>query len=202
VKIILYELAPTRSARVRWALLEAGLAFESIQMGVDIFKSESLARIHPLGKLPAVLLDGKPLFESAAIVTAIADLVPKKRLIAPQGSWSRHLHDQWVCFILSEMEPFVQSSEINTSDFVLPPEEHVPDIIPQNNRIYRKAAAVLENYFSEHDYLIDNRFSVTDITLAYTLCWGQEQKLIEDFPNLNRYMDKLYARPLCPLKKP
>ena len=83
--ITLFELGPTRSARVRWMLLEAGLAYESVGNRVEIIGSEELRNIHPLGKLPAAFIDGKPLFELAAIVTAIADLVPEKDLIAKPG---------------------------------------------------------------------------------------------------------------------
>ena len=92
--IKLFELGPTRSARVRWTLLEAGLAYESVGNRVQIIGSDELRNIHPLGKLPAAIIDGKPLFESAAIVTAIADLVPEKNLIAKAGTWSRNLHYQ------------------------------------------------------------------------------------------------------------
>ena len=179
--IKLYELGSTRSSRVRWVLQEAELPFESIQNGVQIFKSPELLCIHPLGKLPAVTIDSHPLFESAAIVTAIADLVPEKRLIAKPESWSRHLHNQWVCFALSEMEPFVNSTEINSIDFVLPPEQHVPDIIPQNNKMYQKAATAVETHLTNNNYLVDDTFSATDIIVSYTLLWGQEQKLLGEY---------------------
>jgi len=201
IKIKLFELGPTRSARVRWALLEADLPFESVQQGVDIFNSPELLTVHPLGKLPAVLINDKPLFESAAIVTAIADLVPEKGLL-PTDSWGRNLHNQWVCFALNEMDPFVQSSEINSIDFILPKEQRVPDIILQNNMLYRKAASAVEKHLSQHAYLVEERFTAADIVMAYTLCWGQEQKLLTDFPNINRYMDTLYSREHCPLLKP
>jgi glutathione S-transferase len=71
--IKLFELGPTRSARVRWMLLEAELPYDSVGNSVEVFRSAELRSIHPLGKLPAAIIDGKPLFESAAIVTAIAD---------------------------------------------------------------------------------------------------------------------------------
>ena len=110
--IQLFELAPTRSSRARWALLEAELPFTSLGNDVSIIGSDVLREVHPLGKLPAIRIDGRPLFESAAIVAAIADLVPEKHLIAKPGTWSRCLHDQWVSFALSEMEAFVQSQRL------------------------------------------------------------------------------------------
>ena len=51
--IKLFELGPTRSSRVRWTLLEAGLDYESIGNSVEVFQSEELRQVHPLGKLPA-----------------------------------------------------------------------------------------------------------------------------------------------------
>jgi glutathione S-transferase len=199
--IKLFELGPTRSARVRWTLLEAGLAYESVGNSVEIFGSDELRSIHPLGKLPAAIIDGKPLFESAAIVTAIADLLPEKGLIARPGTWSRNLHYQWVCFSLTEMEPYVHSTEINTMDFVLPETQHVPAIIEQNSIMYKRAASVLDTVFEQTDYLIENRFSATDIIVGYTISWGQEQGLLSGFPNLLAYLERLLGREHCTLKR-
>ena len=117
-RIQLYELGPTRSARCHWALLEAGLDYESVGNTPETIGSDALKKIHPLGKLPAAIIDGKPLFESAAIATAIADMVPDRALIAPSGTWERALHDQWVYFTLTEMEPYIWSTELNSDDFV------------------------------------------------------------------------------------
>ncbi len=197
--IKLFELGPTRSARVRWTLLEAGLEYESIGNRVDIIGSEELRKVHPLGKLPAAIIDGKPLFESAAIASAIADLVPEKDLIAKPGTWSRYLHYQWVCFALTEMEAHVQSTEINSIDFVIPESQHVPGIIEQNSMMFKRGAAALNTVLGETDYLIEDRFSVTDIIVGYTVAWGQEQGLLSGFPNLVAYLERLLEREHCTL---
>ena len=199
--IKLYELGPTRSARCRWTLLEAGLEYESMGNQASFIGSTALRKIHPLGKLPAALIDGKPLFESAAISTAIADLVPDQDLVAKPGTWSRTLHDQWVCFALSEMEAWVWSTELNSMDFVLPESQHVPAIIEQNAMMYKRSAAVLETVLGQSDYLIDNRFTVTDIIVAYTIGFGREQGLLDNFPNLQAYFDRLLKRPHCTLSR-
>ena len=197
--IKLFELGPTRSARCRWTLLEAGLEYESIGNRPDIIGSEELRKVHPLGKLPAAIIDGKPLFESAAISTAIADLVPEKDLVAKPGTWSRTLHDQWVCFALTEMEPWVSSTELNSLDFVLPKDQHVPAIIQQNSMMFRRSAAALEEVLGKTAYLIEGRFTVTDIIVGYTINFGHEQGLVSEFPNLLAYLKRLYQREHCTL---
>ena len=197
--IKLFELGPTRSARCRWTLLEAGLEYESIGNRPDIIGSEELRKVHPLGKLPAAFIDGRPLFESAAISTAIADLVPEKDLVAKPGTWSRALHDQWVCFALTEMEPWVSSTELNSLDFVLPKDQHVPAIIQQNSMMFRRSAAALEEVLGKTAYLVEGRFTVTDIIVGYTINFGHEQGLVSEFPNLMAYLKRLYQREHCTL---
>ena len=197
--IKLFELGPTRSARCRWTLLEAGLEYESIGNRPDIIGSEELRKVHPLGKLPAAIIDGRPLFESAAISTAIADLVPEKDLVAKPGTWSRALHDQWVCFALTEMEPWVSSTELNSLDFVLPKDQHVPAIIQQNSMMFRRSAAALEEVLGMTAYLVEGRFTVTDIIVGYTINFGHEQGLVSEFPNLMAYLKRLYQREHCTL---
>ena len=75
--ITLYEYGPSRSKQVRWALLELELEFNSIE-GLEILHSDELKKVNPMGKVPAVLINGEPLFEAAAICTYLADLVPEK----------------------------------------------------------------------------------------------------------------------------
>jgi glutathione S-transferase len=182
-------------------LLEAGIPYESIGNKVGVIGSEELKRVHPLGKLPAALIDGRPLFESAAIVTAIADLVPEKNLIARHGTWERNLHYQWTSFALTEMEAHLQSSEANSSDFLLPESQQVRAIIAQNAMFCRRAAAVLDEVLAESDYLVENRFSATDVIVGYTVSWCQEQKLLDGLSNLEAYFERLLAREHCTLKR-
>ena len=198
-KIQLYELGPTRSARCRWTLLEAGLEYESIGNRPEIIGSEELLEVHPLGKLPAALIDGKPVFESAAIAAAIADLVPEKKLIAEPGTWSRVQHDQWVLFALTEMEAWAWTAELNTMDFVFPEEEHVPGIVAQSEILYKRSAQALDRYLGTTPYLVEGRFTVADIIVGYTLSFGEELRWIHEFSNLNAYMARLHEREHCTL---
>lgn len=195
--IKLYELAPTRSARCRWILLETGLPYESIDRGPAIFGSDELKAVHPLGKLPAAVIDGKPLFESAAIATAIADLVPEQNLVAKPGTWSRTLHDQWVSYALTELEAWMWSSAINT--FMLAEELRIPAVIDQNAAMFARGAAGMDAVLADVDYLVDDRFSVTDIIAAYAVNWGRLNGLLEGFENLNDYLERLFVREHCTL---
>ena len=170
--ITLYEHFPTCSSRCRWTLLEAGLEFKSTE-GAGLMHSEELTKIQPLGKLPAIVIDGKPLFESAAICTVLADLVPEKKLLAASGTWARAQHEQWISFGLTELEAHLWSSFRNT--VVLPEDDRVHDIVAQNSAAFQTAAAVLDDALGRSEYLVDDQFSVTDIVLGHIVNWGRRQ---------------------------
>jgi glutathione S-transferase len=194
--ITLYEYGPSRSKQARWALLELGLEFHAIE-GRDILHSDELKRVNPMGKVPAVVIDGEPLFEAAAICTHLADLVPEKELIAPAGTQERALHMQWVSFALTEMEAYLWSNARNT--FVLPEEERITALFKQNAKAYVGAAKVLDKVLQDTDYLVGNRFSVTDILVGFIVNWGNGVKLLEKTPNLQKYLARLKERPHCTL---
>jgi glutathione S-transferase len=136
-----------------------------------------------------------------AIAAALADLVPEKNLISKPGTWSRNLHYQWATFAINEMDPYLHSSEINTVDFILPKNQHVPAIIEQNTMMPKRAVAVPEAALRETDYLVDGCFSATDIIVGYTISWCQEQRLLDGCSNLIAYLERLLARPHCTLTR-
>lgn len=197
--IRLYEYGPSRSVRARWTLLEAGLEFEAVNAR-ELIGTKDYRRIHPQGKIPALEIEGRVLFESAAIATWVADQVPDAGLIAPSGTWQRALHDQWVSFALTELEAYLWSSFRNTS--LLPEDQRVAEILPQNARFASSAAKVLDAELGKRDYLVEDRFTVTDIIVGYTVNWARQARLIDDRDNLRAYLERLYEREHCVLTKP
>lgn len=203
MQIVLYELGPTRSARCRWTLLEAGLDFESRGNSPEIFESSELRNVHPLRKLPVAVIEGKPLFESTAICTAIADLVPERNLIGKPRTWARALHNQWTSFVLTELESWLWSTDLNTDEhgFLMPLEEQQPAIVKQNRKLAQRSAAVLDTHLGQTDYFIDDRFMVTDIIAGYTVSWLEELGWLDEFTNLTAYLDRLHDREHCTLTR-
>ena len=195
--ILLYELQPTRSARVRWTLLELGVPFESIEgQGREIFAMPELAQIHPMSKLPALRDNGRPLFESAAICTWLADSHPQAGLIAPSGTWARALHDQWTAFTLAEVEANLWHTARNR--FLYSEEERVTAVYEQNAKEAKRGLAVFDGALKGKSWLIEDRFSVTDIFVGYTVIWARVQGLTADLPNVTAYAERILARPRCP----
>ena len=100
------------------------------------------------------------------------------------------------------MEPWLWSSQINSVDALMPKEHQVPAIIEQNNALFRRGAAVLDAVLAESHYLVEDRFTVTDIIVGYTVNWGARYGLLAGFGNLLSYLDRLHEREHCALRRP
>ena len=195
----LYELAPSRSKRVKWILLELGMLYESITgKPPELFQRPDLRRIHPMGKVPAIDVDGNGLFESVAICTYLADQAPEKGLITASGTWTRALHDQWSCFALTEMEAWAWSTFRSTN--VVDEDKRVPEMYEFNKEAYREGATVLNDVLGKCHYLIDDKFSVTDIIVSWTCHFGQALDYIDGFENITAYLDRVKNRAHCTLE--
>ncbi|MBM84550.1 MAG: hypothetical protein CMM47_00810 [Rhodospirillaceae bacterium] len=194
--VTLYEHGTNRSARVRWTALEAGIDYQAISRP-DLIGSDELRRVHPLAKLPAAEIDGRPLFESTSICTYLADHAPVIDLIANPGSWARAKHDQWVAFTLAEMDAWLWNTAINK--YVLPENQRMDAGFTQNNKMFQRSAAVLDRVLSHQPFLVEDRFTVTDIIVGWSVNWGRRTGNLKGFNNLKAYLDRLFQRPFCTL---
>lgn len=197
-KITLYGLGPTRSARCQWTLLELGVDFEFIEKR-ELIGSDELRKIHPQAKLPAIVIDGAPLFESTAICTYLCDLHPGSNLLARPGTRERALHDQWSAFALSEMECYLWSTAKHTSFY--PEEKRVAGVVKPNNEEFRAGATVINSLLKNQHFMLGDTFTVTDIVVAWTLNWGRRMQLIDGFDNISGYLSRLFARTHCTLNQ-
>lgn len=91
-----------RAFRVRWALEEAGVAYNvrTLALGPEQRSPEHLAR-QPFGQAPAIEEDGLILFESGAIALYVAE---KSERLLPQDRIERERATAWVFSALNSVE--------------------------------------------------------------------------------------------------
>lgn len=81
--------------RAAIVLAEKGIAFE--RLDVDLAnKPDWFLRISPLGKTPVLLVDGEPIFESAAICEYLEDTTLPR--LHPENALQRARHRAWMEF--------------------------------------------------------------------------------------------------------
>lgn len=96
------------------ALAVAGIPYDRVVLDLEREADRTRLRaLNPLGQLPtAVLPDGTPLTESAAIVLAAADAAPGALLAPPIGHPDRIRFQRWLVFVVAALYPtFVYGDE-------------------------------------------------------------------------------------------
>jgi glutathione S-transferase len=106
-KLTLYFAPGSSSMAVHIALHEIGVPFE--RRPVSLAKrqqhtSDYLA-INPEGKVPTLLIDGRPLTEVAAILFYLARRFPKAALLPPHDVEAQAQAVSWMSFIASSLHP-------------------------------------------------------------------------------------------------
>ena len=76
-QITLYGAGTTRSSRCRWTLMELGLNFHYVDNNALIGTAE-LKKIQPLGKLPAIVIDGDSFLNLLLSAHTSAIFIPRK----------------------------------------------------------------------------------------------------------------------------
>jgi glutathione S-transferase len=56
-------------------------------------------------------------------------------------------------------------------------------------------AAVLAEHMKGRQFLLANTVTIADFVMAYTLDWANEAQLLDGFPRLQDYVNRMYARP-------
>ncbi|RQM44034.1 glutathione S-transferase family protein [Paraburkholderia bannensis] len=193
----LYGFAGTRTQRALWGLKEVDADFEFISVNLleGEHKRPDYLRLNPAGKVP-VLVDGDRVIpESAAIVLYLADKYPEKGLL-PDDLDERAQVYRWTMFAVTELEQPLW--RITRHSFIYPPDQRSPADIELARSDFKTMAAILEKHLDGREFIVGNRLTVADCVTAYLIDWAGEVQLLDGFPRLRDYLERLYARPEAP----
>ncbi|WP_394845078.1 glutathione S-transferase family protein [Pendulispora brunnea] len=193
----LYGFAPTRSIRVLWMLRELGLEFEYVN--VDLRSGEArrpeFLELNPAAKVP-VLADGDlVLTESVAIVLYLAEKHPEKGFLPVELRERAEVH-RWLLFTATELEQPLW--RISKHRVLYPPEKRIAAEISNAGDDFKAMAAVLDEHMASRAFVAGSHVTVADFVLAYTLDWANEVQLLDTYPRLRDYMERMYRRPAAP----
>ncbi|WP_010093840.1 glutathione S-transferase family protein [Burkholderia ubonensis] len=193
----LYGFAGTRSQRALWGLkeLDADFEFISVNLLEGEHKRPEFLRLNPAGKVP-VLVDGDLVIpESAAIVLYLADKYPQKALL-PVDLAARAQAYRWVMFAVTELEQPLW--RITRHTMLYPPDKRLPADIALAREDFVNMAAILDRHLDGRAFIVGDTLTVADCVTAYLIDWANELELIDAFPQLQAYLERLYARPNAP----
>jgi glutathione S-transferase len=174
--LTLYFAPGSSSMAPHIALHEVGAPFESrpISLGRKQNRDPDYLAINPEGKVPTLLIDGRPLTEVAGILFYLARRFPQADLLAAGDPEAEAHVVSWMSFIAATIHPARRQG------------------LEHSRAVY----AVAEQRLEDKQWAID-RYSVADIHL-FRLFWRFRESLNPapgEFPNLSAHYDRMMARP-------
>jgi glutathione S-transferase len=176
-----------RDLRVRWALEEAGLAYETRLIGIEERTSDAHRRRHPFAMVPVLESGGETLIESGAIVHSIAE---ECEALMPAGRRTETL--AWMFVALNTVEPPIQT--LSAMDLQHKDEDWAKLRRPAAVDAVKARLAALSEWLDGRDYLL-GRFTAADILMTTVLRLIRHTDLVSGVSVLDAYVKRCEARP-------
>jgi glutathione S-transferase len=197
IKVTAFKWVPpfaqglVRDLRVRWALGEAGLAYEERLIGPNDQKSADYRRLQPFGQVPVLEQDGQTLFESGAIVLHVAN---QSEALMPAEADARELVRTWAFASLNTVEPPIMM--LNVVD--LQPGGAPKGAEQLREGIVKMIGTRLDSvaaFLGEREHLVAGRFTAADLLMTTVLRILRTTDLVTQRPTLDAYRARGEARP-------
>ncbi len=179
--------------RSLWLLHELGLDFDLVvhDFGPDL-RSESYLAKHPLGRVPALEIDGAVLFETGAITEYLCETRAGGDLYRAPGTPERMAWLQWLHY--AETVAVHAASLTQQHIVIYEDKDRSAVVIKLETRRLEKALEVLDTHLNGRDYLLSG-FSAADISVGYSAYVAQFFVDLSRFENLSRWFETLSRRP-------
>ena len=188
--ITLYTAATPNAYKVSVALEEMNLTYELVKIDLSTGeqKSPAFLAINPNGRVPALVDDGFPIFESGAILLYLAE---KTGLLMPSDPQGKSRVIQWLMFQMGGIGPMMGQANVFFRYFP----EKIPAAIARYQGEGRRLFTVLDKHLENNEYLAGD-YSIADIA---NWCWVRTAKWsgieTEGLPNLLRWKAAISERP-------
>jgi glutathione S-transferase len=193
--ITVFERSPdrgrglARDMRVRWALEEAGQAYEVRLVSFDAMKEPAHRALHPFGQIPTYEEGDLALFESGAIVLHIAEH-HAGLLLGYAHARARAI--TWLFAALNTIEPPIL--DLQNIRFMEADKSWYAQRLPLVEDRIRHRLRELSARLGEAHWL-DGGFSVGDLMMVSVLIRLKTSGLLDEYPNLSAYVARGEARP-------
>lgn len=157
-------------------------------------KSEEYLRLNPAGRIPTLVVDEQPIFESPAICMHICELHPHSGLMPAIGDPKRPLFYQWLAFLNNTLQ-----AELMVRYY---PHRHtndassIPNVVAAQDERIAEALSIINDQLKYNDYLLGSTLTACDYFLFMLAEWSLPiEKSPLTFKHLADYLKRLCENP-------
>ncbi len=185
--LTLYTNPMSRGRIARWMLEEVGAAYRVEILGYGgTMKADAFVAINPMGKVPAIVHDGRVVTETAAICAYLADAFPDAGL-APLPD-ERADYYRWLFFAAGPVEQAVANRMLGVT-----PSDEQQMVVGYGH--YDRVVATLDRALATGPYIAGDRFTAADVYLGAQVMWGVQFGTLPARDSFAAYIARLSDRP-------
>ncbi len=178
--------------RTLWLLHELGADFELVvhDFGPELRSDTYLAK-HPLGRVPALEIDDRVLFETGAITEYLCEVLDSGDLYRAPGDPERMEWLQWLHYAETVA---VHGAALTQQHIVIyEDKDRSPLIMKLEARRLEKTLEVLDAHLAGREYLLAT-FSAVDISVGYSVYVASYFVDLSQFIQVSRWFGTITAR--------
>jgi glutathione S-transferase len=165
---LVFHFAPMSSAVTsHWVLEELGVPYDKVKLDLaagDTRKPAHLA-INPNGKVPVIVHDDVPIFESAAITIYLGETFGVARKLFPEPGLRRGQALAWIVWANVSLGGAFARVQFNSSPRI-PAERHNAKAAEAARAETDDMLAVLDGALAKSTYLLGSEFTIVDAHVA------------------------------------
>jgi glutathione S-transferase len=157
-------------------------------------KSANYLALNPAGRIPTLVTNGQPIFESPAICIHLCEQHPEHELIPALGSAERPLFFQWLTYLNNTLQ-----AELMVYHY---PERHtnkedaIPNVVSAQGDRIADALSLIDAQLADHPYLVGDKLTACDFFMFMLAEWSLPvEKNPMSFKHLAVYLNKLTSHP-------
>jgi glutathione S-transferase len=191
--IIVHHLNNSRSQRILWLLEELGAPYEIQHHQRDAVTNlapPELLAVHPLGKSPVIVDNGRTVYESAAIAEYLCERHGGAHLVPARGSDDHVRYTEFMHFAEgSAMTPILLSLYVGRLG------EAAAPLAPRIEQQLESHFAYMEAQLGDSGFWVGDSLTAADIMLSFPAEIAVMQGRAADKPKLTAFVQWLHARP-------
>ena len=193
---VLYYSPGAASLAVHWLLIELGVPFEARRLDLDAqeHKRPEYLKLNPNGLVPTLLIDGKPVYESAALVALLAERHPESKLSPAVGTAERTTYLQWMFHLSITLQPafrtwFYPEGAAGAANI----DAAKAEVCPRIEEAWERIASHLS---SGGPMMCGERLSAVDFFATMLMRWSRNMpRPATSWAEIASYVAKMKARP-------
>jgi glutathione S-transferase len=192
----LYYMPGTASLAVHWLLIELGVPHELrlVNRDTEEHKGPEYLKLNPNGVVPTLIVDGRPVYESAALMVLVAERHPEARLAPAPGSPERASYLQWTLHLANTVQPafrhwFYPAEAAGAAHAEAAQEQ-------ARGRLERAWDRLDAHLAARGPWITGERLTAVDFSAAMLARWSRNMpRPATDWPAIGRLVSAMKARP-------